>query len=371
MQLSTADSAINGRISSMMSRPSAGLPNRGSRPPGYTGPLYWSPMNFASPEAIHWQQWNLCGGAQAGNGNFFVGLGGLPNGWQESNVNASRTVWGTFGSLPPTAYLSLQYSTTIAGSQAAGLAIDGTYSHSWTVNRWTGAFTDNGGSDGSNAPAAAAPYIFPAVPPNNSGAIPNQIATNNPAPLLSVSVAADGTSVSFVFALMFDNSGNATWTVIQTATLTNPYTMANVQTDALALLDGNQGTLSAMFDSMNWGQAASCVYNTDGSIQVTLSRLANAVTAPTTCVAFPTATGVGGVASVNQDFFSNAYSFSAAQADVCGQYCVRTFYCQRQAALVQCQNGSVDGFSPVTLMPPAFNASDGFVYSQLFPGSQC
>ncbi len=343
----------------------------GARPPGHTGPLYWSPANSASPEAVHWQQWNLCGGAQAGNGNYFVSLGGLAIGWQEVNVNAARTIWGIFGAVPQTLYLDLEYSTAISGSANGGLSIDGTYTHTWSVNRWTGGLLDNGGNDGNNAPAAARPYLFPAIPPNNTGWTPNQTANNNPPPLLSISLAADGSGISFVFAIQFDGDGNALWTVTQTATLSSTYTLAQVQADALALLNGNQDSSAAMFASMNWGQAATCVYNGDGSVRVAIGGMSNSGPAPATCGANPTAIAAAGVGSVNQDLFANAYTFSAAQIDVCGQYCLRTFYCRRTPPTVQCQSGSVDGYNPIILSPPAYNADDSYAYSQIFPNCQC
>jgi hypothetical protein len=345
---------------------------QGARPPGYSGPLYWSPADNGSTEAINWQQWDLRSDAQGGASNYVVSLGGLPVGWQENNVNPSRTVWGMFGAIPTTLYLNLEYSTSISGSANGGLGIDGTYTHSWSVNRWTGTGTDNGGNDGNNAPAAARPYLFPAIPPNNTGwTPPNEPAANNAPPLLSISLAADGTSISFVFVIQFDGKGNAAWTVTQTAILSGVYTLAQVQTDALALLKGNQASSAAMFATMNWGQAATCTYNADGSINVAIGGMPNSGSSPTTCATQPTTTAAAGIGSVNQDLVANAYTFSTAQIDVCGQYCLRTFYCQRTPPAIQCQTGSVDGYHPITLAVPAYNATDGYVYSQIFPNCQC
>ncbi len=156
-------------------------------------------------------------------------------------------------------------------------------------------------------------------------------------------------------------------TITQTITLSDEYDIGDNQSDAEALLTG------CSFDSLNWGQTGVVTYNADGSFQVTVeSNLGSTGSVNSTCSGTPATAADGyGHTQVSNDGWT--WSFAKAQVDVCGQYCLRTFYCQRSPQVIDCISGSVDGYGPVTINPRAIDqaAGDSNVYTWLFVNCQC
>jgi hypothetical protein len=323
----------------------------------------------------------------------------LPNLAEGGNI---RETW-TDGASGGVAYLNLTVTTEFDGwpcvnpsgynftedpfAENMGNLTDGSFTYSYAVNQYTGAVTTTNPGTAPNTYQSA--LLFPQVPPTwwqfGDGVIHAGETTLSPGdggypwsatrPLVSWNFTA--TELQFVWGAWMSgyDIGQAASTITQTLALGAEYDVGASQSQALALLTGTT------FAALNWNQKAACSYRADGSIAVVTSALSASGATDTTCsgsgsggaMAGPTATAAGGFAATAAS--ANGWNWSHAKAlvDVCGQYCLRTFYCNRTPALVNCASGSVDGFAPVEIDPPAFNGllGDQSVGTFLFTNCQC
>jgi hypothetical protein len=313
----------------------------------------------------------------------------------DETLDTVREVW-TNGASAGVAYLNLSVTTEYDGWPSTGPTgyntteypasvnylnlTDGSFAYTWAVNQYTGAVTT--GSPGTAPDTYQSWVLFPAVPNSwwtlgdtliRSGIFQpgDQYPWSITCPLVSWNFTA--TELQFVWGAWLTgyDLGQEPSTITQTLVLSGEYDLSTSQSQALALLSGTT------FAALNSQQKATCSYNSDGSISVATSALSATVSEDTTCsggeLAGPTATAAGGYAETA--FSANGWSWTYAKAlvDVCGQYCLRTFYCNRTPAVVDCASGSVDGYAPVEIDPPSFNASlgDETVYTFLFTNCQC
>lgn len=213
------------------------------------------------------------------------------------------------------------------------------------------------------------------------------------------------TSLQFEFGLWPLNtcpalpSGNNPWpgadppaaTVTQTITVSPPeYAIGDVQTEANALLSGtNAGPFTSgtydeqssgpTFDSLPWNTSAVCTYDNDGKVRIQLSPIP--ATLPTSSLGSNVCgSGLGSTVAWANGSTWREYSLphctwivSKAQVDICGKYFVKTFYCTRSPIVVDCSDGTVDGYAPVEMDSPSFDPTQDtdVVYTYLFPNCQC
>ena len=149
-------------------------------------------------------------------------------------------------------------------------------------------------------------------------------------------------------------------TVTQTITLGGAtYSLAQVGSQANALMN------AITFDSIAWGTSWTNTYDTTGALVSTRnlsSSVANVITASCalgTPVQIMYGSDVAGQAAAINNLSGPSQTISKAQADVCGNYCLRTYNCPT----VTCASGNVDGFSPVEIDPPGTPGQSKALYA--------
>jgi hypothetical protein len=334
---------------------------------GWAGPVYFGPWDFSG-------------------GNNTAG----PTVWPFSP--GSRDLWSNGARAAGVAYLSLLVESVFANFPC-GLnpywptnatyqnVADGDFAYNWSfASHFSGAtYTPPGSSPSSSQNALLFPHVPPSWYIDSGGHARGGVWSVNPgcypfsqfAALVSWNFTA--TSLEFVWQAWPNgyNTGSAASTITQSIDVSGEYAAADAQSEALALLGGSN------FDALNWGQQATVSYNGDGSKAVAVTSLANTASEPTGCVSgepgSPYATAAGGYGSARLTGGGVTWNYSKALIDVCGNYCLKTLYCQRSTPVIDCSAGTVDGYAPVEIDPPAFDggAGDTQVYTFLIPGCTC
>jgi hypothetical protein len=150
------------------------------------------------------------------------------------------------------------------------------------------------------------------------------------------------------------NAATNPGTITQTIELTgNTYTLEQVGADAMALMN------ATAFSSIAWGTSWTNIWNASGA--VVSGRNPNGATGTHITASCRAGTELQWGCAVNGCLtigVTQCYA-SRALADVCGNYCQRTYACPT----VTCVSGKVDGYGPVELEPPGTAGESTGIYA--------
>jgi hypothetical protein len=146
-------------------------------------------------------------------------------------------------------------------------------------------------------------------------------------------------------------------TVTQTITLGGAtYSLSQVSADATTLMNATS------FSDIAWNTSWTNTYSPSGAVVSSRnfsSSVANVITA-SCAIGTPVQIKYGAdVAGQAAGINGWPYTFSKALADVCGNYCLRTYNCPT----VTCVSGNVDGFAPVEIDPPGTAGQSKALYA--------